>query len=171
MNILLKKPKGKFKNSQKQMATKIRQLKIWLPFYFPVQQLSGLYLSQSFTSLHFRPPGDTVKPVSNVLLPSKTISRCLSLQSTLFTFITQTHTLSLAMELKLLIVQSCPTLCDPVDCSPSGFSVYRILQARILESVVIPFSRGSSQPRDQTVVDSLPSVPPGSPGSQRVGYN
>ena len=49
-------------------------------------------------------------------------------------------------------LQSCPTLCNPVDCSPPGFSVHGILQARILEWVAIPFSRGSSRPRDQTQV-------------------
>ena len=42
----------------------------------------------------------------------------------------------------------CPTLCKPMDCSPPGSSVHGILQARILEWVAIPFSRGSSQPRD-----------------------
>ena len=46
----------------------------------------------------------------------------------------------------------CPTLCDPMDCNLPGPSVYEILQARILEWVVIPFSRGSSQPRKQTWV-------------------
>ena len=40
--------------------------------------------------------------------------------------------------------QLCPTLCDPMDCSPRGSSVHRILQARILEGVAISFSRGSS---------------------------
>ena len=40
--------------------------------------------------------------------------------------------------------QSCLTLCDPVDCSPPGSSVRGILQARTLEWVAIPFSRGSS---------------------------
>ena len=40
-----------------------------------------------------------------------------------------------------------PTLCNPMDCSPPGSSVHGMLQARILEWVVIPFSRGSSQPR------------------------
>ena len=40
------------------------------------------------------------------------------------------------------------TICDPMDCSPSGSSVHEILQAKILEWVAIPFSRGSSQPRD-----------------------
>ena len=46
--------------------------------------------------------------------------------------------------------QSCPALCDPMDSSLPGSSVDGILQARILESVTIPFSRGSSQPRVQS---------------------
>ena len=41
-------------------------------------------------------------------------------------------------------LQSYPTLCNPMDCSPPGSSVHGILQARILEWVAIPFSRGSS---------------------------
>ena len=41
-----------------------------------------------------------------------------------------------------LVAQSCPTLCDPVDCSPMGSSVHGILQARILEWVAILFPRG-----------------------------
>ena len=48
--------------------------------------------------------------------------------------------------------QSCPTLCDLMDYSPPGSSVREILQARMLEWVAIPFSRGSSHPRDQTCV-------------------
>ena len=43
-------------------------------------------------------------------------------------------------------IQSCPTLWDPMDCSPPGSSVHRILQARILEWVAEPSSRGSSNP-------------------------
>ena len=58
---------------------------------------------------------------------------------------------SLKSELLLLCCAlSCPTLGDPMDCSPPGSSVHRILQARILESVAISYSRGPSQPRDQT---------------------
>ena len=49
------------------------------------------------------------------------------------------------------VTQSCPTLCDPMDCSLLG-SIHGILQARILEWVHISFSRGSSQPRDRTWV-------------------
>ena len=43
-------------------------------------------------------------------------------------------------------------LCDPVDCSPPGSSAHGILQARIMECVAIPFSRGCSRPRDWTWV-------------------
>ena len=48
------------------------------------------------------------------------------------------------------VAQSCPTLCDPMDCSLSGSSVHGIFQVRILEWVAISFSRRSSRPRDQT---------------------
>ena len=47
-----------------------------------------------------------------------------------------------------LVPQSCPTLCNLMDCSPQGFSVHGILQVRILEWVAIPFSRGFSQLED-----------------------
>ena len=47
------------------------------------------------------------------------------------------------IQVKIKVIQSCLTLCDPMDC---------ILQARILEGVAIPFSRGSSQPRDRTQI-------------------
>ena len=44
----------------------------------------------------------------------------------------------------VLVAQSCPILCDPMDCSSPGPSVHGILQAKILEWVAITFSRGSS---------------------------
>ena len=52
----------------------------------------------------------------------------------------------------VLVTQSCVTLCNPMDCSLPGSSVHGILQVRIVEWVTIPFSRGSSWPRDQTQV-------------------
>ena len=52
-------------------------------------------------------------------------------------------------------LQSCPTLCNPIDGSPPGSSVPGILQARILEWVAMPSSRGSSQPRDGTQVSCV----------------
>ena len=57
------------------------------------------------------------------------------------------------VERKVKVSQSCPTLCDPMDC------IHEILQARILVWVAFPFSRGSSQPRDQTQ-GSNPGLPP-----------
>ena len=55
----------------------------------------------------------------------------------------------------VLVAQSCPTLCDPVDCSLPGSSVHGILQARLLEWIAIPFSRGSSQLRDWTWISNI----------------
>ena len=53
------------------------------------------------------------------------------------------------------VAQSCLTLCDPMDCSSPSSSVHRILQARILKWVTIPFSRGSSWPRGQNPVSCI----------------
>ena len=47
-------------------------------------------------------------------------------------------------KVEVLVAQSCPAVCDPMDYSFPGSSVHGILQARILEWVAIPFSRGSS---------------------------
>ena len=55
-------------------------------------------------------------------------------------------------------VQSCPTLCDPMDCSPPGSSVYEIFQARILEWVATHSSRESSWPRNQTRISMSPAL-------------
>ena len=53
------------------------------------------------------------------------------------------------------VVQSCPILWDPTDCSPPGSSVHRIFRARTLEWVAISFSRGSSRHRDRTSVSCI----------------
>ena len=54
-----------------------------------------------------------------------------------------------------LVTRSCPAVCYPIDCSPPDTSVHGILQAGILEWVAIPFSRGSSWPRDRTWVSHI----------------
>ena len=59
------------------------------------------------------------------------------------------------VSVKVLDAQSCPALCNPMDCSPPGSSVQGILQVRILEWVAIASSRGSSRPRDQTQVSCI----------------
>ena len=56
----------------------------------------------------------------------------------------------LEINMKVKVTQSCPTLCNPMD-----YTVHRLLQARILEWVTFPFSRGSSQPRDRTQVSHI----------------
>ena len=55
-------------------------------------------------------------------------------------------------------LQSCPTLCNFMDCKPASSSVRRILWARILEWVVMPSSRGSLQSRDQTHVSFVSCI-------------
>ena len=66
---------------------------------------------------------------------------------TMVTIVNNVHACSLA--------QSCPTLCNLKDCNPPGSSVNEIFQARILDCVAISYSRGSSQPRDQTHVSCV----------------
>ena len=67
--------------------------------------------------------------------------------------------------MSVLVIQLCPTLCNPMDCSPPDSSVHGILQARILEWVALPSSRDlpdpAIKPRSPTLqADSLPSEPP-----------
>ena len=76
----------------------------------------------------------------------------------------------LSCKCKWKVTQSCPVLCNPMD-----YTVHGILQARILEWVAFPFSRGSSQPRDRSQVlciaaDSLPAEPQGKPKLQTSFY-
>ena len=54
-----------------------------------------------------------------------------------------------------VVAQLCPSLCNPMDCGPPGSSVCGILQSRILEWVAVPSPKGSSQPRDQTLVSCV----------------
>ena len=84
-----------------------------------------------------------------------------SLSFSLFTYATAVSRITNAsrhrviVSEEVLVAQSCPTLCDPMDCSPPGSSVHEIFQARILEWVAISFSRGSFPPRDRTHISQI----------------
>ena len=71
---------------------------------------------------------------------------------TFYDMVLQFPSMMLLLEdpVKVKVGQSCPTLCDHMD-----YTVHGILQARILEWVAFPFSRGSSQPRDRTQVSCI----------------
>ena len=77
------------------------------------------------------------------------------------------------------VAQSYLTLCDPLDCSTPGFSVHGILQARILEEVAMPRTRGSSPSRDRTCISSgsciaggfFTTEPPGKPGTWHIKHS
>ena len=104
---------------------------IKIPFYI-------LGVLHFYVNIHFcrRPSGISVVIVLNLLVS--------------FGRINILTTLNLPVHSE--VTQSCPTLCDPVDCSQPGSSIHGIFQARVLEWVAISFSRGSSRPRDQTQV-------------------
>ena len=69
--------------------------------------------------------------------------------------VTNLSNLIMKWKVRVKVTQLCPTLCDPMNCSLPSTSVYGIIQARILEWVAIPFSRGSSQARDRTQVSHI----------------
>ena len=112
----------------------------------------------------------TMKSIKNVFL-----SMCLFVCLLIYLFM---QLLSLCLSIFLpgrmsaKTLQSSPTLCDPVDCSPPGSSVRGILQARILEWIAMLSSRGSSRPKDGIRASlcllhwkqgSLLLLPPGKP--------
>ena len=65
---------------------------------------------------------------------------------------------------EVLVAQPCPTLCDPMNCSPPGSSVHGIFQARILEWVAIFYSQARDQTRVSCIAESLHLSHQGSPG-------
>ena len=65
------------------------------------------------------------------------------------------YTWNSCVQVKVLVTESCPTLCDPMDYSLPASSLRGILQARIMEWLAIPSCRRSSQPRDQTQISCV----------------
>ena len=92
-----------------------------------------------------------VHRVSDAIQPSHPLSSLLLLPS-IFPSI---RVFSNESGLRIRWPKYCPTLWNPIDCSPPGSSVHGIIQARILEWVAIPFSRGSSWPRDRIQVSCI----------------
>ena len=99
------------------------------------------------------PPGDLLDPGSNLCFLC-----LLHCRQILYPLSHRGSPLFLDVVFVVLVAKLCPTLCDPMDCSPPASSVHGISQARILEWVAISFSRGSSQPRDQTHVSCIDSL-------------
>ena len=111
----------------------------------------GFYREEYWSGLPFPSPEGSSQPKEQ---------QCLLCWQTLYHFTTLCHFTSLPLsgslplshleslfyivEVKVLVAQLCPTLCNPMVCTPPGSSVYGIFQARILEWVSIHFSRGSS---------------------------
>ena len=119
--------------------------------------LMGLPRQEHWGGLPFPFPGDLpdpgIEPTSPVLLYCKQIL-CLLIFNMKILLASKLIFETMSVQFSS-VAQSCPILCDPMDCTLPGSSVRGIIQARILEWVVVPFSRGSSQPRDQTQVSCI----------------
>ena len=105
-----------------------------LSMWFPRQEY--------WSGLPFSLPGDLPDPELN--------SDLLHCRQTLYHWAAREAQIS-CLKLKVKIAQSCPILC----CDPMDYTVHGILQAKILEWGAFPFSRGSSQPRDQPQVSRI----------------
>ena len=122
--------------------------------YISIKLANVFFISPSIHSLLQR-----IFPIQGLnpgLLHCKLILYCLS------------HEWNTKVKVKVLVIQSCPTSCNPMDCSLPGSPVHGILQGRILEWVAISVFRRSSWPgivpRSHTLqAVSLPSEPPGKP--------
>ena len=132
-------------------------------YWFQFQQDTVHILFCSLFPTHFLPPHSYPLPSSALLFSEKRqvwsphwkssshhFSEAPARHFWVSTPLPRSQVLCKNFKVKVLVAQLCLTLCDPMDCSLPGSSVYGILQARILESVAIPFSRESSWPRDQT---------------------
>ena len=95
----------------------------------------GFYRQEYWSGLPFPSPGYLPDP--GIKLGSSTLQADSTIWAT-----RESH--------EVKVTQSCPTLCDP-----TNYTVLGILQARILEWAALPFSRGSSQPRDQTQISHI----------------
>ena len=109
---------------------------------FPFPRFPEFSLLGGCPSLYFHGPS-SLSPSSLFLPPLL----CLCISPSFFFIIFNFYWSIVALQqsesaMEVFVTWSCPTLCDPMDCSPSGSFVHGILQARILEGVAIPFFRG-----------------------------
>ena len=134
-----------------------------LPQIFPTQGLNPhllRLLHQQGGSLPLTPPGKPSTVIYFVLKTNKHISYLEPLKKPRNNWFhwpktgPQLEQLN-GVQRSCLVTKSCPTLCDPMDCSLPGSSVLGVSQARILEWVAISFSRGCSQLRDLTWVSCI----------------
>ena len=131
--------------------------------------ISSLTTSSSISVLTHAAHGTKHSAIPKVSSPTSFVFSSPEMQKTyipniLIKWNNDTHRLLTCFSVNMCLLSHL-TLCNPMDCSPPDSSVHGILQARTLEWVAMPSSRGSSQPRDQTrspslLADSLPAELP-----------
>ena len=125
----------------------------WLPQGPPLELYKKLSCCQHTTTIPLA-SGSKKRPSKKAFLFSafQISQECLPLTDANLNQALFSGNMYVCVHARVLVAQSCPTLCDPVDCSSS---VHGVLQARIVEWVAIPLSRGSSRPRDRTQVSCI----------------
>ena len=113
----------------------------------------GLSQQKYWSELPFPLPGDLPNPGTE-----PTSLKSSALVGGFFFFFNHSCHLGSPLGILCSVTKLCPTLCDPMDYNPPGSFVLGVLQARILEWVAISSSRGSSQPRDRTLVSCVSCI-------------
>ena len=132
---------------------------------------TGFFRQEYWSGLPCLPPGDVPDPGIKPMSPAFSVLKAfffqlLSLYLCLNSLVCTTkinvfNCVAIHSNIyssKRVHAQSCPTHCDPMDCSLSGSSLHGISQARILEWVAISYTRGSSQPRDRTCISGISCI-------------
>ena len=107
---------------------------------------------------------DYARPQPHFILSGSVVTQRCSAEGSVGTRIPHTHSTCQVVHIgegacvHAQSLQSCLTLCDPMNCSLPGSSVHGILQARILEWVALPSCRRSPQPRDQTCISHVSCI-------------
>ena len=118
--------------------------------------LTGFSRQEYWSGLPFPSPGDLPDPRIEPRSPALQADALTSESpGKLHAFLT--HKLLVSVQFSS-VAQSCPTLCDPKDCSLPGSSVHGIFQARVLKWVAISFSRRSSWPSDWTCISYVSCI-------------
>ena len=108
-----------------------------------------------FSSCQLCELGLITSPLCALMFDFETHSVSVSINSVSIHKALWTQTWWKVMKSESEFTQLCPTLFDPMDCSPPGSSIHTVFQATILEWVAVFFSRGSSRPRGRTQVSGI----------------
>ena len=127
----------------------------WLFFLFPEVKVQADHRAPNSEKVRLFLGTDQVGRLPNLAPSLQDCAHTQRLTVLLLSLVMSLHGRQMCSMSVCLVTQSHPTLCSPMDCSLPGSSVHGILQARILEWVAMPSSRGSSRPRNWTHISCI----------------